>query len=110
MQDVLDKLAADIAATTDVAFTGRVDGEGWVEATYGERNRHGFTASDEVWMVSVVQDDVIVELWHAWPTCGDHGHPRQVQRVDGVLVWACPKGEVPAVEVGRLEGGHARDA
>ena len=47
-------------------------------------------------------EDVIEELWTAWPVCPGHGHPAEVRVVGDDAVWACPKsGETIAV-VGEL--------
>jgi hypothetical protein len=49
-----------------------------------------------------VQDDVIDEVWGAWPPCPRHGHPLQVTSEGHRAAWVCPAGGDRGVDVGAL--------
>jgi hypothetical protein len=50
-----------------------------------------------------LQDDVIHEVWGAWPPCPRHEHPMALDVVDGVTVWACRRDDDLVVPVGQLQ-------
>jgi hypothetical protein len=50
-----------------------------------------------------LQDDVIHDVWGAWPPCPRHEHPMALDVVDGVTVWACPRDDDLVVPVGQLQ-------
>ena len=52
-----------------------------------------------------VQDDVIDEMWGAWPVCPAHQHPMSPTVLEGTAVWACPGEADIAVPIGQLGDG-----
>jgi len=53
-------------------------------------------------IASQLQDDVIDEVWGAWPACPGHVHPMALDTVEGVAVWVCPSDATVVVQVGQL--------
>jgi hypothetical protein len=49
-----------------------------------------------------LQDDVIDEIWAAWPQCPGHEHPMSLGLQDGVPVWQCSGEGDFTVPIGRL--------
>ncbi len=49
-----------------------------------------------------VQDDVIDEIWGAWPVCPGHQHPMSTTVVEETAMWTCPAEADIAVPIGRL--------
>lgn len=49
-----------------------------------------------------LQDDVMDEVWGAWPVCPAHEHPMSPEVVAGVAVWRCPIDPRVTVPVGQL--------
>jgi hypothetical protein len=49
-----------------------------------------------------LQDDVIDEVWGAWPVCPGHVHPMVLDIVDGQAVWECPSDGHVVAPVGQL--------
>jgi len=58
-----------------------------------------------VGMASQVQDDVIDEIWRAWPVCPAHQHPMSPRVVEGTAMWTRPAAADVAVPIGRLGDG-----
>lgn len=52
-----------------------------------------------------VQDDVIDELWGAWPVCPGHQHPMSPTVVEDMAMWTCPAETDIAVPIGHLGDG-----
>lgn len=54
-----------------------------------------------------LQDDVMDEVWGAWPKCPQHAHPLSSEVVSGIAIWACPRDASSSVPIGQLGGiGH----
>jgi hypothetical protein len=49
-----------------------------------------------------LQDDVMDNVWGAWPVCRQHEHPMSPEVVVGVAVWRCPIDPGAVVPVGQL--------
>ena len=47
-------------------------------------------------------DEVVDELWAAWPACPEHAHPLEAVLSDGRAAWACPADGTVVALVGAL--------
>ncbi len=86
------------------------DDELWLACEFGG---HSFfldgrqsTAEITAYIADQVQDDVIDEIWGAWPRCPGHQHPMSPLVAGGVAVWRCPSDADGVVPIGRLGAGQ----
>jgi hypothetical protein len=114
----VERLRRDLLATTDLRPRLEVDLSNPVNPDLAYRYSrdpdhegigHGAwlrppeSAADAVVVVAdVLVDDVIEELWIAWPVCPGHGHPAEVRVVGRDAVWTCPKSGATIALVGEL--------
>lgn len=56
-----------------------------------------------------VQDEVVMELFAAWPPCPDHAHPLEPVRLAGRASWACLATGRSVAPVGELGRPRRRD-
>ncbi len=61
-------------------------------------------ADELVCLAKEIQEEVIDELWGAWPACPLHpaGHPLAPNEFEGQAVWVCPATGRVVGQVGRL--------
>lgn len=70
-------------------------------ALHGERSIAEMAAE----VASQIQDDVIDELWKAWPRCPSHEHPMSPTVEGSIAVWMCPANDDVATPIGELGAG-----
>jgi hypothetical protein len=54
-------------------------------------------------VADLLVDDVIEQLWGAWPICPGHGHPAEARVVADEAMWVCPQVGVTIARVGELQ-------
>lgn len=85
------------------------DDEGVVVACHWDGRAFALNADQppvEIVIAGQLQDDVIDEVWGAWPACPGHAHPMSLDVIGGVAVWACPRDADVLVPVGQLQARH----